>query len=146
MQNLERRLYILHARSVHLQGQAEQSRELLYALTARGCCRWRSLEGNDPGAYELTMKCQALQRRLIQSIELGVEKEARITELEGLRDELKAILARQPGAESALLISELQVHPLAAACSAHCQEPFRKKSLLLMCGKHLLESFERDAE
>ena len=100
MQNLERRLYILHAHSVHLQGQAEQSRELLYALTARGCCRWRSLEGNDPGAYELTMKCQALQRRLIQSIELGVEKEARITELEGLRDELKAIQARQPGAES----------------------------------------------
>ena len=64
------------------------------------------------------MKCQALQRRLIQSIELGVEKEARIAELEGLRDELKAILARQPGAESALLISELQVQPLAAASAA----------------------------
>lgn len=55
------------------------------------------------------MKCQALQRRLIHSIELSVEKDARIAELEGLRDELKAILARQPGAESALLISDLQV-------------------------------------
>ncbi len=66
------------------------------------------------------MKCQALQRRLIQSIELGVEKEARIAELESLRDELKAILARQPGAESALLISELQVHhlPVAGTCCA----------------------------
>lgn len=61
------------------------------------------------------MKCQALQRRLIQAIELSVEKDARITQLEGLRDELKAILARQPGVESALLISELQVHHLSAA-------------------------------
>lgn len=61
------------------------------------------------------MKCQALQRRLIQSIELGVEKDARIAELKGLRDELKAILARQPGAESALLISDLQVDCLPAA-------------------------------
>ena len=74
------------------------------------CCRWRSLEGNDPGAYELIMKCQASQRRLIQSIELCVEKDTRIAELEGLRDELKAILARQPGAESALVISDLQVY------------------------------------
>ena len=80
-------------------------------------CRWRSLEGNDPGAYELIMKCQALQRRLIQSIELGVEKDARIAELEGLRDELKAILARQPGAESALLISDLQVTQLPGSAS-----------------------------
>ena len=31
------------------------------------CFRWRSLEGNDPSAYELIMKCQALQRRLIQA-------------------------------------------------------------------------------
>jgi len=39
-----------------------------------------------------------------------VEKDTRIAELEGLRDELKAILARQPGAESALVISDLQVY------------------------------------
>jgi hypothetical protein len=38
-----------------------------------------------------------------------VEKEARVAELEALCTELKAILARQPGAESALLISRLQV-------------------------------------
>ena len=38
-----------------------------------------------------------------------MEKDARIAELEALREELKAILARQPGAESALLISNLQV-------------------------------------
>ena len=39
-----------------------------------------------------------------------MEKEARIAELEALCTELKAILARQPGAESALVISKLQVH------------------------------------
>ena len=55
------------------------------------------------------MKCQALQRRLIHSIELSVEKDARIAELEGLRDELKTNLGRQPGTGSALLISDLQV-------------------------------------
>ena len=88
------------------------------------------------------MKCQALQRRLIQSIELGVEKKARIAELEGLRDELKAILARQPGAESALLISELQVHHLAAASAARGHGPQRKRSLLFGSGMHMTKNVQ----
>ena len=55
------------------------------------------------------MKCQALQRRLIFAIEACVEKDHRIAKLEKLQEELKAILARQPGPESAVLISDLQV-------------------------------------
>lgn len=55
------------------------------------------------------MKCQALQRRLIFSIEACVDKDHRIAELEKLQEELKAIMARQPGPESAVLISDLQV-------------------------------------
>ena len=94
---------------------AQSAENPWHVLSAVPCCRWRSLEGNDPGAYELTMKCQALQRQLIQAMELSVRKDSRIAELERLRDELKAILARQPGIESALLISDLQVDHLPAA-------------------------------
>lgn len=71
--------------------------------------RWRKLEGSTPAAYEMLMKCQALQRRLITTTEACVEKDAQIQEQEKLYLELKAILARQPGPEAALHISALQV-------------------------------------
>ncbi|BDA44058.1 Cilia- and flagella-associated protein 58 [Coccomyxa sp. Obi] len=70
--------------------------------------RWRKLEGSTPAAYEMLMKCQALQRRLITTTEACVEKDAQIQEQEKLYLELKAILARQPGPEAALHISALQ--------------------------------------
>lgn len=75
-------------------------------------CRWRKLEGSDPTSYEMLMKCQALQRRLIATTEACVEKDAQIQEQEKLHLELKAILARQPGPEAALKISELEVSSL----------------------------------
>lgn len=71
--------------------------------------RWRKLEGSTPAAYEMLMKCQALQKRLIAATEACVEKDARIQEQEKVYLELKAILARQPGPEAALHISALQV-------------------------------------
>lgn len=37
--------------------------------------RWRKLEGADPGAYEMVLKVQALQRRLIAKTEEVVEKD-----------------------------------------------------------------------
>ncbi|CAL8470043.1 g9585 [Coccomyxa elongata] len=70
--------------------------------------RWRKLEGSTPAAYEMLMKCQALQRRLITTTEACVEKDAQIQEQEKIYLELKAILARQPGPEAALHISALQ--------------------------------------
>ncbi|KAK9915507.1 hypothetical protein WJX75_000051 [Coccomyxa subellipsoidea] len=70
--------------------------------------RWRKLEGSTPAAYEMLMKCQALQKRLIAATEACVEKDARIQEQEKIYLELKAILARQPGPEAALHISALQ--------------------------------------
>lgn len=67
------------------------------------------MEGSDPTSYEMLMKCQALQKRLIATTEACVERDAQIQEQEKLHMELNAILARQPGPEAALKISELEV-------------------------------------
>jgi uncharacterized protein (DUF2336 family) len=72
-------------------------------------CRWRKLEGSDPTTYEMLMKCQALQKRLITTTEACVEKDAQLQEQEKMYAQLKAALARQPGPEAATQISELQV-------------------------------------
>jgi hypothetical protein len=77
-------------------------------LTLSPSPRWRKLEGSDPAAYEMLMKCQALQRRLILAMEASAAKEAQIGEQEALYVELKAVLARQPGPEAATRVSELQ--------------------------------------
>jgi chromosome segregation ATPase len=61
--------------------------------------RWRKLEGSDPTAYEMILKTQTLQRRLIQKTEEAMEKDLIIQEKDKLYQELKAILARQPGPE-----------------------------------------------
>jgi chromosome segregation ATPase len=61
--------------------------------------RWRKLEGSDPATFELIQKIQALQKRLISKTEEVVEKGLVIQEKERMYDELKNILARQPGPE-----------------------------------------------
>lgn len=63
--------------------------------------RYRKLEGTDPETYEMIMKIQTLQRRLIAKTEEVSEKEFLIKEKEKLYIELKNILARQPGPEVA---------------------------------------------
>lgn len=63
--------------------------------------RWRKLEGSDPATFELIQKIQTLQRRLISKTEEVVEKGLVIQEKDKLYNELKAILARQPGPEVA---------------------------------------------
>jgi predicted RNase H-like nuclease (RuvC/YqgF family) len=63
--------------------------------------RWRKLEGSDPATFELIQKIQTLQRRLISKTEEVVEKSLVIQEKEKLYQELKSILARQPGPEVA---------------------------------------------
>ena len=71
-------------------------------------CRWRKLEGSDPTTYEMILKIQALQRRLITKTEEVVEKDLLIGEKEKLYLELKSILARQPGPEAAEQLSLYQ--------------------------------------
>ncbi|EFN51138.1 hypothetical protein CHLNCDRAFT_141344 [Chlorella variabilis] len=100
--------------------------------------RWRKLEGADPGAYEMVLKVQALQRRLIAKTEEVVEKDLLIQDKERLYLELKSILARQPGPEAAEqlnlyqaslrekskqmkgLASELNMYQAQARCPSCC--------------------------
>ncbi|CAF1339533.1 unnamed protein product [Adineta steineri] len=68
--------------------------------------RWRKLEITDPSTFELIQKIQFLQKSLIQKTEEVQQKELLIQEKEKLYDELKRILARQPGPE---LVKQLSI-------------------------------------
>ena len=70
--------------------------------------RWRQLEGSDPAQLEMIQKVQTLQKRLIQKTEEVVERDLSLQEKERLYNELKAILARQPGPEVAEQLSVYQ--------------------------------------
>jgi chromosome segregation ATPase len=63
--------------------------------------RWRKLEGTDPDTYEMLQKIQALQKRLIKKTEEVVDKEGKLQEKESQIQQLKQMLARQPGLETA---------------------------------------------
>lgn len=63
--------------------------------------RWRKLEGSDPKRFEMLRKLQQLQRKLIHKYDETNTKDLLILEKEKLYVELKAVLARQPGAEVA---------------------------------------------
>ncbi|CAG5878862.1 unnamed protein product [Menidia menidia] len=70
--------------------------------------RWRQLEGNDPGKYQLIQKVQALQKRLIAKTQELEERELLLQEKEKLYVELKLILARRPGPEAAEQLQQCQ--------------------------------------
>ncbi|NXO72462.1 CFA58 protein, partial [Phainopepla nitens] len=63
--------------------------------------RWRKLEASDPTTYELILKVQRLQKRLINKTGEVIEKEFLLQEKEKLYVELRRVLARQPGPEAA---------------------------------------------
>lgn len=98
----------------HLQRELLQERIKVKALSEElenpmNVHRWRKLEGSDPKAYEMLQKIQTLQKRLIQKTEEVVEKDLLIQEKSKLYDELKAILARQPGPEIVEELTRLQL-------------------------------------
>lgn len=97
----------------HLQRELLQEKTKVKALSEElenpmNVHRWRKLEGSDPATYELLQKIQTLQKRLIHKTEEVVEKELVNQEKERLYQELKAILARQPGPEVAEQLSWYQ--------------------------------------
>lgn len=97
----------------HLNRELIQERTKVKALSEElenplNVHRWRKLEGSDPTAYEMILKIQMLQKRLISKTEEVVEKDLLIQEKEKLYLELKAILARQPGPEAAEQLSTYQ--------------------------------------
>ncbi|NXT62436.1 CFA58 protein, partial [Chaetops frenatus] len=69
--------------------------------------RWRKLEASDPTTYELILKVQRLQKRLISKTGEVIEKEFLLQEKERLYVELRHVLARQPGPEAT---EQLQQH------------------------------------
>uniref|UniRef100_A0A8C0U6T6 Cilia and flagella associated protein 58 n=1 Tax=Cyanistes caeruleus TaxID=156563 RepID=A0A8C0U6T6_CYACU len=62
--------------------------------------RWRRLEASDPTTFELILKVQRLQKRLISKTGEVIEKEFLLQEKEKLYVELRHVLARQPGPEA----------------------------------------------
>uniref|UniRef100_K3WJT3 Cilia- and flagella-associated protein 58 central coiled coil domain-containing protein n=1 Tax=Globisporangium ultimum (strain ATCC 200006 / CBS 805.95 / DAOM BR144) TaxID=431595 RepID=K3WJT3_GLOUD len=121
--DLKRELYIakhqvgqsdeLKREVYHLQRELLQEKTKVKALSEElenpmNVHRWRKLEGSDPATYELLQKIQTLQKRLIQKTEEVVEKDLVNQEKEKLYQELKTILARQPGPEVAEQLSWYQ--------------------------------------
>ena len=91
---------------LHMQKELLQEKTKVTALSEElenplNVHRWRKLEGSDPATFELILKIQMLQKRLIAKTEEVVEKGIVIQEKDKLYNELKAILARQPGPEVA---------------------------------------------
>lgn len=70
--------------------------------------RWRKLEGSDPNTLDMIQKVQALQKRLISKTEEVIEKNLAIQSKEKLYQELKTIVARQPGPEAAEQLNQYQ--------------------------------------
>lgn len=100
---------------LHLQRELLQEKTKVIALSEElenplNVHRWRKLEGSDPATFELIQKIQTLQRRLIAKTEEVVEKGLIIQEKEKLYNELKGILARQPGPEVADQLSTYQLN------------------------------------
>lgn len=93
--------------------------------------RWRKLEGTDPTQYEMILKIQTLQKRLIRKQEEVMEKDLVIKEKQKLYAELKEILKRQPGPEIA---EQLNVY----------QKTVRKKNLQMktMAGELNMSMFK----
>jgi chromosome segregation ATPase len=61
--------------------------------------RWRKLEGSDPTSYELIQKVHILQKKLILKTEEVVETNLILQDKEKIEEELKNLIARQPGPE-----------------------------------------------
>lgn len=121
--DLQRQLSISHGSGVTADEQRRQvlqlQKELLQEKTKvtalseelenpMNVHRWRKVEGSDPATFELIQKIQTLQRRLIAKTEEVVEKGLIIQEKDKLYEELKTILARQPGPEVAEQMAILQ--------------------------------------
>ncbi|XP_071376274.1 cilia- and flagella-associated protein 58-like [Centroberyx affinis] len=70
--------------------------------------RWRTLEASDPSKYELILKIQSLQKRLISKSQEAVDNELLIQEKDKLYVEMKHILAQQPGLETAEQLQQCQ--------------------------------------
>lgn len=103
---LKREIYTLTSSLVQERMQVQAlSEELENPINVH---RWRKLEGTDPDTYEMLQKIQALQKRLIKKTEEVVDREGKLQEKESQIQQLKQMLARQPGLETADSINVYQ--------------------------------------
>jgi len=81
------------------------SEEIENPLNAHRC---RKLAGTDPDLFEMRLKVQKLQRRLIAKTELVVENEVLIQQKEKQIQELREVMKTLPGLEEAKRMSTVQ--------------------------------------
>ncbi|ORX86266.1 hypothetical protein BCR32DRAFT_290123 [Anaeromyces robustus] len=62
--------------------------------------RWRKLSGSDPESFDLILKIQSLQKRLLRKTEEVIGKEQELQEKNKLYEKLKKLLERQPGVKT----------------------------------------------
>jgi len=62
--------------------------------------RWRKLSGSDPESFDLILKIQSLQKRLLRKTEELIGKEQELQEKNKMYEKLKKILERQPGVKT----------------------------------------------
>jgi hypothetical protein len=70
--------------------------------------RWRKLESSDPERLDLLKQVQSLQQRLIAKADAIEQKDKLIKQKEELYVELKNVMARQPGPETAEQLTVFQ--------------------------------------
>ncbi|XP_043264498.1 cilia- and flagella-associated protein 58-like [Colletes gigas] len=70
--------------------------------------RWRKLEGSDPSTYELLVKIQILQKRVLRMAGDMIEKEKKIRDTEKLYMNLREILSKHPGPEAMVSLNKTQ--------------------------------------
>jgi chromosome segregation ATPase len=81
-----------------------------FTYTIHSTCnnRWRKLESSDPERLDLLKQVQSLQQRLIAKADAIEQKDKLITQKEELYVELKNVMARQPGPETAEQLTVFQ--------------------------------------
>lgn len=102
--------------------------------------RWRKLEATDSETYELMIKIQSLQKRLIGKTEEVDEKEKVVDQKEKQLKELREIMNRQPGIEEGK-----QIPVLASNLKQKSIQMNAMSGEIMMYQQHLQEySLEKD--
>lgn len=106
VEKLKKEIYNLHNSLIQEKMQVQAlSEELENPINVH---RWRKLEGTDPDTFEMLQKIHALQKRLIKKTEEVLDKGKDLNQKEKQIGELKLMLARQPGPETADAIEVYQ--------------------------------------
>lgn len=99
VEDMKRSITTLQRQLIHERTKVKSLFEELQ--TPMNVHRWRTLDGSNPQEYENILKLQTLERRLIGKTEELRQKQIIIGDKEKQYNDLKNVLARQPGPEIA---------------------------------------------